>query len=52
MLTTSRPGNEICLSLIHEPGHAILHPTGQAHDLVPCKITLDLKNDSCTPQRT
>src|SRR5262249_50876919 len=33
MLTMSRPNEEMVLSLIHELGHAILHPVGQEHDL-------------------
>jgi hypothetical protein len=32
-LTMSRPNEEICLSLVHELGHAVLHPVGSEHDV-------------------
>jgi hypothetical protein len=33
-LTMSRPNEEVCLSLVHELGHAVLHPVGSEDDVV------------------
>ncbi len=32
-LTLTRPAEEVCLSLVHELGHTVLHPVGSAHNV-------------------